>query len=366
LLLLRPDEIQPMSNAPRPADNLQTGPPSASLSGGDLLPPVEPPSAVFILQLFVVPALIVLVIVGVWLSFSWLVHRDQPRDLIQGLESSRVARWQRASELADMLRNERYEDFRSDSSTALQLTDILNREIDGGGEKGGMDDEAITLRYFLCRALGEFRVPGVLDSLLKAATTNRDPREQIVRQGAVEAIAVLTYNLRQLDPPQELNSEQLDRTLAQLANDKDNSIRSVTAYTLGRIGTPASLAQLEILVDDPDADTRYNAAVALAHHGNAKAVETLAEMLDYTETSGVRDEPDPRDRISKRTLIISNAMDAVRELARQNPQADLSEVTAALDRLTHANVADLQQSLANPGRAIAAATQLREELRQHD
>src|SRR5690242_6222897 len=42
--------------------------------GEELLPPVEQPSARFIVQLFVVPALIVVLIVGVWLSFNWLVR----------------------------------------------------------------------------------------------------------------------------------------------------------------------------------------------------------------------------------------------------------------------------------------------------
>ena len=34
------------------------------------------------------------------------------------------------------------------------------------------------------------------------------------------------------------------------------------------------------MVDDPHADTRYNAAIALAQHGNVAAIPTLAEMLD--------------------------------------------------------------------------------------
>ena len=355
-----------MSNLPGPDHDSNNARGSAPVSGDDLLPPVEPPSAGFILQLFIVPALIVMVVVGVWLTFTWLVHRSQPKDLIQGLESTSVARWQRASELADMLRNERYEQFKSDPATALQLAGILDREIDSAGEKGGMDDQSVTLRYFLCRALGEFRVPDVLDVLLKAANTNRDPRERMMRQGAIEAIAVLTFNLRESNPPQELDSSELESTLGALAGDEDDAIRSTTAYTLGRIGTPASLDQLEILVDDPHADTRYNAAVALAHHGRATAAETLAEMLDYTEPLGVKPEDDPRDQIAKRTLIMSNAMEAARELARLNPGADLSAVHVALEALAQADEAELQKTMMNPRRASAAAEHTLKELRPRD
>jgi monomeric isocitrate dehydrogenase len=109
------------------------------------------------------------------------------------------------------------------------------------------------------------------------------------------------------------------------------------------------------MVDDPDADTRYNAAVALAQQGNAKAVETLAEMLDFTEPSSVQEEKEPSDRLAKRTLIMGNAMEAAQELAKKNPDADLSEITAALEKLIHADPAELQKSMVNPYRVIAAA-----------
>lgn len=348
----------PDDASPEPAE-----PPSA-MSGEDLLPPVEPPSAGFILQLFVVPALIVLIIVGVWLTFSWLVHQGRPEDLIQGLQGSNVSRWQRASELANMLRNERRADFKSDSSAANQLAVILDREIDAAADGHGMDKQAVMLRYFLCRALGEFHVSDGLDVLLKAASTDRDDRELSVRLGAIEAIAVLASNLQQLKPPQKLNSPELERTLSRLAEDDEDTVRSETAYLLGRLGTPFCLDELVGLVDDPHADTRYNAAVALAHQGRAEGVETLAEMLDFTETASIREESDPQAQIAKRSLIISNALLAAEELARQNPDADLSPITESLDKLINADTAELQEAMINPRRVVAAAKHTREILRQ--
>ena len=122
-------------------------------AGDDLLPPVEPPSAGFIIQLFVVPALIVLVIVSVWLTFTWLVRRTSPEAMVQGLEQGpSVARWQRASELADMLRNKRFAEFKRNTEAASHLARILDREIDQAGTSDGMQEEQITLRYFLARA----------------------------------------------------------------------------------------------------------------------------------------------------------------------------------------------------------------------
>ena len=343
-----------MTDTPRPNEPPQFGAhepyPSAASRGDDLLPPVEPPSAGFIIQLFVVPALIVMMVVAVWIVVSWLVHRTtmQPEDLIAGLETSSVARWQRASELADLLRNERFADFRQSCKAADQLAAILAREIDAAESDQGMDQESVTLRYFLARALGEFRVDEGTDALLKAATTNRDPREAIVRRGALQALAIRVYSLSQQDPPRSLSASQLEPTLFQLALDENPLVRSETAYALGQIGTPASLARLEQMVDDPHADTRYNAAVALAQYGNVAAIPTLAEMLDPDEMASVSEEPSVPAQFIKRSLIVSNALDAVDKLAHENPQANFQSVIKVLNRIVAAQGADLERARFHP------------------
>ncbi|MEX2309480.1 MAG: HEAT repeat domain-containing protein [Pirellulales bacterium] len=340
-------------------------------AGDDLLPPVQPPSAGFIIQLFVVPALIVLVIVAVWLSFNWLVRRTatRPQDLIQGLEQGpSIARWQRASELADMLRNKRFAEFKRSSEAAGHLARILDREIDHGSSAGGMEEGQVTLRYFLTRALGEFEVPEGIDVLLKAAETGRDPREQIVRHGALEAIAVRAFNLRGLEPPQALEHPDLEQTLVRLADDEEPNIRSQTAYTLGQIGTPKAIDRLALMADDADPDTRYNAAVALAHHGNDKGVATLAEMLDPEELATVQRTTNSPTAALNRGVIVQTAMEAAQELSRKNREADLSLVIAALERLAHADPkvlvdAQLPPRVASDARraleAIARATAAR-------
>lgn len=317
-----------------------------TLAGDDLLPPVEPPSAGFILQLFVVPALIVLVVVTIWIVFTWLVHRAtmRPEDLIAGLQGSSVARWQRASELADMLRNERYADLKDDSVSAAKLAEILDREIDTAIAGRGMDEQDITLRYFLCRALGEFRVDEGSEVLLKAATTDRDPREVMVRRGAIQAIAVRAFQRAELEPSQLLEDPKIESTLLGLAADENELIRSETAYALGQIASPAALDRLETLVEDPYPDARYNAAVALAQHGRAAATTTLAEMLDPEEMTSVEQEADKSAQSFKRALVMTNALTAVEELAKENPDADFSEIIEVLERVTDADTSELEHA----------------------
>jgi HEAT repeat protein len=312
--------------------------------------------------------LIVLVIVAIWVMFNWLVHRSamRPEELIQGMQQGpRVARWQRASELADMLRNERFAEFKRDANAATQLARILDRENESAGQAGGIDEGDVMLRYFLARALGEFEVHEGVDVLLETARTNRDPAEQLVRHGALEAIAVRTYNLSQLDPPRELAHPELESTLFELARDEDPLIRSKTAYALGQIGTPAAIERLAAVANDPHADTRYNAAVALAHHGNSQAIETLAEMLDLEEPASVLEEKNSRDQAGKRAVIFHNALTAVEALARQQPEADFSLVIESLEAVAEAD----EESLAKariPARLAEEAKRVLAAIRPHD
>src|SRR5690349_2418163 len=69
------------------------------------LHPVQPPSAGFIIQLFLVPAIIVLVIVGMFLTFRTLVSGNQDwQSLVAELRSSNEhRRWRGAHGLAQML-----------------------------------------------------------------------------------------------------------------------------------------------------------------------------------------------------------------------------------------------------------------------
>lgn len=327
-----------------------SGGPSRPPLGAELLPPVEEPSAKFIIQLFVVPALIVAGIVGLWLAFSWLVRSTSlgPEKLIAGVDQGpSVARWQRASELADILHDKRYANFKRDHNSATQLAQILNREIDQSKD-GNDSEQAAYLRFFLTRALGEFEVEEGADALLKAAETKRTPNDDLVRRGALEALAVRIYNLGQHDPPEQLHAPEVEATLVRMTEDQDPTIRLRAAYALGKLGTPAALERLEVLTDDPDADTRFNSAIALAHRGNAKSVDTLAEIFDVDELVQTTTDKDGNTVPSKLIVFIEPAMGAVQSLAHKNTSADLGPIVASLEKLSKADEAKLKAALVPP------------------
>src|SRR5689334_11582536 len=88
------------------------GAPRPVVSSDEMLPPIEPPSAGFIIQLFVVPAVIVACVVGVWFLIESLARQGEqdPAKIVASLRSPNQARFQQAKELADMLRlKERYD-----------------------------------------------------------------------------------------------------------------------------------------------------------------------------------------------------------------------------------------------------------------
>jgi HEAT repeat protein len=216
---------------------------------------------------------------------------------------------------------------------------ILDREI----ESGGMDDDDVEFRKYLAYALGEFDVEEGGDVLLKAAQTQRDPREAPVRDAALQALAIRIYNLRERGGSDRLFDPQLERVLLRLAGDEDAAIRFQAAFALGHLGTPAAIEQLEVMVDDPHADTRYNAAIALAHRGNERAVETLAEMLDLAEMTNDLQDRNANPRALHRGMIVRTAIAATKELAEKNPDADLSLVAESLEQLAGADTERLEK-----------------------
>ncbi|MBX3411603.1 MAG: HEAT repeat domain-containing protein [Pirellulales bacterium] len=304
-----------------------------SMSPDDALPPVEPPNAGFIVQLFVVPAVIVSIIVAVWLMFNWLAHMSQEdaTGYIQALKRDNTARWQTAVNLANALQQPDHP-LKKDEGFARDLAALLDAEVAASAEHGDMED--IRLRVFLCRALGQINVPAAREALLKTAGSTGGDQNVAVREAAVQALAVQAGNL----------SENEDRTgllasLLELSSDSEAAVRSAAAYALGVGGQPEALARLRQLLNDGTPNVRYNAATGLARHGDAAAVPLLSEMLDPEEVVVIAGEDvGERDREILRLSIVLSALQATDQLSEKNPGADLTALDAPLEALTKSEI----------------------------
>lgn len=305
--------------------------PLRPLTPNDVLPPVEPPSAGFIVQLFVIPAAIVAIIIAVWAAFNWLSHMgSDPRTDIQNLKRNNEQRWQAAVNLANELNQTGNEEFRKDPAPLAQIVEILNSEIAGGS----LDDKAVSFRVFLCRAVGEFHQPAALAPLIEAAKASSKEEKPEVRLSALQAIARLVPNIPQAKPQDD---PALFDLLLEAAKDPDAVVRYHAAYTLGVVGGDKALHQLEVMLNDANVDVRMNTAVGLARHGVAASIPELAKMFDPSETAGMNSEKTEKARDDKRFAMIGNGLAAALQLHNKNPQADVKPLVDAIDKLLGTN-----------------------------
>ena len=322
------------------------------------LPNVEPPTAGFIIQLFVIPAIIVAIIAVVYLLFSWLAHLGtSPRKLVQDLERGGQHSWQTAYNLARELQNPADQNLRQDAELADRLAIFLQRSLDDPYPTGSdpLDQDkrknAVQLRVFLCRALGEFEVANVIPSLVQAATTENyvaryvdDFGDEQVRRSALEALAVLADHL---GPEYLLEEEDVITALYKAASERSgpndpsphrDQLRSTAAFGLGVLGGDQNLDRLANMCNDAAPNVRYNAATGLARHGDTRAVDVLLEMLDRDSSNAIANETEESGHDRKRHSVIVNALRASEQLARANPSAELSELHGAVEKLLHADV----------------------------
>ena len=210
--------------------------------------------------------------------------------MIEGIEQGpSVARWQRASELADMLNSSSYGELKRIHEQAASVGEFWI------GKSNIRTTETTARKRRRCDifwpVLGRFEVNDGTDVLLKAAETKRTPNDELGRHSAIEAIAVRAYNLQHIDPPEQLTNPELEPTLIRLAE------RSGCNYTFrsdllapgswGRRRRSRSWKLRSTIWTRTRATTRQWRS---AHRGNAKSVETLAEMLDVSEMASKKAE----------------------------------------------------------------------------
>ena len=107
------------------------------------------------------------------------------------------------------------------------------------------------MRYYICRAIGEFHVDDGLPALLLAATTRRSPDEIDAQLGALEGIALLSSTMIAREPAWAESHPDVTKTLLELAEDAEDRVRSNAAYALGILGNEEAIDALTRLVDDP-------------------------------------------------------------------------------------------------------------------
>jgi HEAT repeat protein len=216
-----------------------------------------------VLDLLVFPLVMVAVGVGVFVLFGLITSEGKsPRDyldLIRTGDSNR--RWQAAYELSRVIQARRDPGL-AEPRLVGQMVSLF--------EKAEGDDPRV--RRFLALALGRLGDAGAVPVLLKYLRGARegegqDPETRVYAVWALGAIgdgAAVPELLRQMD-------------------EDDSGLRKTAAHVLGVFRGEEAEAALGRALGDPVGDVRWNAALALARHGDLAAVPVLAEMMDREE-----------------------------------------------------------------------------------
>ncbi len=215
--------------------------------------------------LFFAPVFVVSALVLAWLLLlRWLNADYDPHDLLRDMRAPGRGSWQKAYAFSELLHDPRHVALKEDATLCRDLASVLDDQL----RSADPDPAWIKSQIFLCRALGEFRVPDGVPTLLRAAETSHSEARVEVRCAALEALAVLAGNL----PPGELRSDR--RAIVELLDAshdssatgrfaRGNRVASTATFALGVIGGAEATQRLQQLLHDPRPDVRYNAATGL-------------------------------------------------------------------------------------------------------
>lgn len=293
------------------------------------LPPVEAPSAGFVVQLFVIPAIVVAVVIVVWLLFGKLAGGE--RDATEYVRQLRLpsANWRSAFELASLIQNDAK--LGSDPRLLGELTDLLSHELDHNENPRLTQYVALTLGAFqtLDASLADGREADPIGTLSRALEAKF---ETPIRIAAAASLAKQAARLQgKLETPAAVSA------LAQAAAAEDPELRQLAVYALGFFGgESASQALRDRLTGDDDRYVRYNAAVALGRRGDLAAKGTLREMLSTADLDRVIELPSQTEKQSKIEAIQLEALQAI--------QSSLSDGSAELARSLRPEVEGLTRS----------------------
>lgn len=280
----------------------------------DELPPVQPPSAGFIVQLFLIPALIVLAVVGVWALFGRMAAGEQDwRELVDEIKNTNEhRRWRGANGLADLLATdlrlgERGQKLSSNPEIASALSNLLSE----GLEKRSQREDDLKQQAFLAMTLGMSDVTDTTMPVLIKAMQPEQDRE--VRMSAIKAVAVAGG--RAGERRGSLSDAPLIDALILTTRDEDVMLRQLGTFTLGLIPSSATNERLAVLLGDSDESTRINAAISLARLKSTVGLDVFRKI--FRDAAAQKPGTDPANAQADAFLLLSakNSLKAIHDLS---------------------------------------------------
>ncbi len=254
-------------------------------------------------QFFLIPLAVVAVVVAIYGGFRMMVtdERTPEEYLVDVRTGGRERRWPAAYELSRLMGDPATEERHPGLGRAL-----LDAFV---GSRG--DDPRI--RRYLALAIGRLRTPppGTVEALTEALD---DPDSETVIS-VVWALA-------------SLGDEAVVPLVVSMYQSSDPGVRKMAVYALGVLPDDGGHTTLRAALGDPTPDVRWNAAVALARHGDERSAGVLARMLDRDLVTG---QVSPSEtRLDPAGEVMISGLRAMAGLGSPAVGEDLRSVIAAL------------------------------------
>jgi len=203
---------------------------------------------------FLIPFMIAVFGAVFFLLFKFITYEtNSAEDLLNQVKvGSASKRWQSAFELAKILNN----------PDADPLTDSFKDQLISAYERSVHDDALV--RSYLAMAMGSTK-----DTIFgKILVSGLEDETLETRVAAIQAIGFLKYYpatklIRNLIETTDTQTEKLTATIA-----------------LGMIGDPSTIPHLIKLLEDEEANIRWDAAIALAKMGDNSGAYIIERLLD--------------------------------------------------------------------------------------
>lgn len=304
-----------MTNSTDPVSSAASPPRRSELS--DDLPPVQPPSAGFIVQLFVVPGLIVLAVVAVWAAFGQIAASEQDwKALVEQLQSPNSHLRKRGmyglAQVLDQDRRlgDRGQHLAQNTDIAAALAEQLTKEL----KSGSTSEESIGFQLYLCRALSYLDTPQLtMGPLRQSLLPTRDIE---VRKSGVSSIAMIAGRAFEKGTP--LDDPETVDALVELSADSQPLMRQTAAFALGLFRSSTADQQLHVLLGNGDWKTCVNAAIALARQGNTDGLSVFKRALTAKP-------PEKPEEQIEHFMILTNSLKAISQLGPKMSEADRAE-----------------------------------------
>lgn len=203
--------------------------------------------------LFIFPLLIAVGMAVLLCSVVLLTHEEAtPESLVAAIKAgSPGKRWEKAFELSNELNR---------SKNGLRTDAVMQSIIHILQDPAHYDAKT---RSYMAVALGHFRKPQAVDAL-RMSLKDSDTDVQLY---SLWALGVLQAK------------KTVDEIVPFLKSDKED-LRKIACYVLGIMADRRVILELRLRLNDPAADVRWNAALALARLKDPSGLDTIVKMLD--------------------------------------------------------------------------------------